>query len=220
MTRQISAFTPVHGLEGVYIARAGRLHCFALRLRNGGLCLYSPLGGLAADTRDQLESLGGVTVLLAPNHYHNKGLQEHVDAFPDALLVCTTAAEPRLRKVTGLSFAPLGMLGTHLMDGHDFFEPEGVKTGEVWVQIEGAQTAWIVTDAFSAELHPLGEYATAPNLLKTFPKYGVSDATRFRHSTLRLLEESTPTLLLCCHGSPVKAKNLHVQLSDLVADSF
>ncbi len=220
MTRKISAFTPINGLEGVYMARAGKLNCFALRLRDGGLCLYSPVSGMSADARDQLDQMGGVTALLAPNHYHNKGLQEHVDAYPDASLVCTTAAEPRLRKITGLSFAPLGELSAHLADGYAFLEPDGVKTGEVWVQIKGSENAWIVTDAFSADLHPIGEYAAAPILLGTFQKYGVRDAERFKSSTLRMLDACAPTLLLSCHGSPVKAKNLNIKLSELLADTF
>lgn len=220
MTRKVSAYTSVQGLGGVYIARTGRLHCFALRLRDGGLCLYSPVSGMSADTRDQLESMGGVTAILAPNHYHNKGLQEHVDAFPEASLVCATAADQRLQKITSLSFLPLDHISTRLADGCEFLEPEGVKTGEVWIQIKAKETAWIVTDAFSAELLPLGEFATAPTLLKTFPKYGVRDAARFKGSTLRLLQDCAPTLLLCCHGSPVKAKNLHAQLSDLLTDNF
>lgn len=220
MTRKISAFAPVKGLDAVYIARAGKLHCFALRLRDGGLCLYSPLSGVSAETRDQLESLGGVTALLAPNHYHNKGLQENVDAFPDASLVCSAAAEPRLRKITGLNFSPLAALGARLPEGCDFLEPEGLKTGEVWVRIKSKETALIVTDAFSAELLPFGEYAGAPSLLGTFPTYGVRDLAQFRTWTLSLFEKSAPTLLLCCHGSPVKAKALRKQLSDLLTDNF
>lgn len=220
MTRKLPTFTPVHGLEGVYVARAGKLHCFALRLTDGGLCLYSPISGMSASAREHLEELGGVAVLLAPNHYHNKGLREHVEAFPDASLVCTAAAAPRLRKVTGLDFMPLGMLSARLPDECSIFEPEGLKTGEVWIEIKGTETAWIITDAFCAEPLPPGEYASIPRLLGTFPTYGVRDAALYRSSTLRLLEKSAPTLLLCCHGSPIKAQNLPKQLSDVLMKNF
>lgn len=220
MRRKASVFTPINGFEGVYMARAGKLNCFALRLKDGGLCLYSPVRGMSADTRDQLDKMGGVTALLAPNHYHNKGLQEHADAYPGASLFCTLAAEPRLRKMTGLNYAPLDELSAQLADGYAFLKPDGVKTGEVWVQIKGAENAWIVTDAFTAELHPVGVYAEAPTLLGTFQKHGVQDAERFKSSALRMLEAGAPTLLLSCHGSPVYAKNLSIQLSELLADAF
>lgn len=220
MTRKISPFTPVQGLDGVYIARAGKLNCFALRLRDGGLCLYSPVSGLSADTRDQLESLGGVRALLAPNHYHNKGVQEFADAFPGASLSCTPAATARLQQITGLRFQPVSMLDAQLPDGHRLLEPDGLKTGEVWVQIKGPLTGLIVTDAFSASLHPFGEWAVTPTLLSTFPTYGVRNAAQFKASALHLLESVNPTILLSCHGSPVRAENLHDQLTDLLSGQF
>ena len=215
-----SEFVAVDGLDGVYVARAGKLNCFALRLRDGGLCLYSPIKGKADAARAQLESLGGVSVLLAPNHYHNRGLWEHVGAFPDASLVCSSAAEQRLWKVTDLDFEPLDALLTQLADGHEFLEPEGLKTGEIWVRIDGPETAWIVTDALSSKLRALGVYAETAILLGTFPRYGVGDADRFKRWTLSQLERSAPTCLLPCHGSPVRADDLGDQLAALLSETF
>lgn len=220
MTPKTSPYMAVEGLEGVCMARAGKLTCFALRLKHGGLCLYSPISGMSAAAREHLESWGTVSALLAPNHYHNKGLREHVDAFPDASVVCSATAEPRLRKITGLSFAPLDTLRAQLADGHELLEPDGLKTGEVWVGIKGPETAWIVTDAFSSKLHAPGVHAKAATLLGTFPRYGVGDADRFKQWTLSLLGNSTPTRLLPCHGSPVSAPDLGTQLTALLRESF
>ncbi len=216
MRRQSSEFAPVDGLDGIFMARSGKLNCFALRLRDGSLCLYSPVSGMSATHAAQLESLGGVTALLAPNHYHNKGLEEHVKAFPGAMLCCSAAAELRLRKVTGLSFAPLDALTPHLIEEQELLEPEGLKTGEVWVEISGAETAWIVTDAFSAELLPPGEFAASPTRLGTFPRYGVTDADRYTRWVLGRLEVSAPSCLLPCHGSPVKAQDLGPLLAGIL----
>ena len=210
-------FSEIAGLEGIFIARAGKLNCTAIRLRDGGVCLYSPVAGLEISERDSLLEIGRVSFLLAPNHYHNKGLKGHVDAFPDASLLCSDNAEQRLQKVTGLMFEPLVTLQPLLDETQTILEPEGLKTGEVWVQIEvGADIVWIVTDAFSSTLHPPGVYAESASMLGTFPRYGVKDVTVFRDWLNEQLTITKPTILLPCHGSPVKGPNLTVQLTGLL----
>ncbi len=175
------SFTEIAGLDGIYNARSGKLSCTALRLRSGGLCLYSPVAGLEKSQHAQLSKLGGASALLAPNHYHNKGLKAHMEAFPSASLLCSKSAEPRLHKITGLSFEPITKLEADLLEGQRILEPEGLKTGEVWVGIESEQErAWIVTDAFSAPLHASGQFGETASMLGTFPRYGVKDAVTFK----------------------------------------
>lgn len=217
----IHPFSPVGGLDGVYIGRAGKLNCIAFRLQDGSLCLYSPVAGLETLERDSLEKLGGVSIILAPNHYHNKGLTGHADAFPDATLVCSKGAEPRLKKITGLAFDPIDVLKSQLADNQRILEPEGLKTGEVWVEVRTrSEIAWIVTDAFSAKLHSPGACAEAPNMLGTFPRYGVKDASVFKDWTNTQLSNVRPTILLSCHGSPVNAPDLDAQLIGLLSDAL
>lgn len=217
----IQPFSPVGGLDGVYIGRAGKLNCIAFRLRDGSLCLYSPVAGLETSERDSLAKLGGVSMILAPNHYHNKGLTGHTNAFPNASLVCSKGAEPRLKKITGLAFDPIVTLKSQLADNQRLLEPEGLKTGEVWVEIRTrTEIAWIVTDAFSAKLHSPGICAEAPNLLGTFPRYGVKDASVFKDWTNTQLSADRPSILLSCHGSPVNAPDLDAQLIDLLTDTL
>ena len=168
---------PVDGLDGVYAARSGKLSCTALRLRDGGLCLYSPVAGLERTLLAQAGELGPVSALLAPNHYHNKGLAAHLEAFPNAALHCSSAAAPRLKKITGLSFGPLETLRPLLVNGHVLHEAVGLKTGEVWVLIPSpAGCALVVTDAFSSATQPPGEICERVTMLGTFPRYGVDDA--------------------------------------------
>lgn len=216
MTRVTCEFLAVDGLDGVYAARARNLNCFALRLRHGGVCLYNPIRGISDAVSKQLNDLGGVSVILAPNHYHNMGLLEHAKAFPGAAIVCSAAAEPRLRKVTELNFEPIETLKAYLAENHEILEPEGLKTGEVWVQISESETNWIVADAFSSELRSLGVIEETATLLRTFPKYGVKDADDYKHWVLDLMESSSPTRLLSCHGSPVVTPGLKEQLSALL----
>lgn len=159
--------------------------------------------------------------MLAPNHYHNKGLQRHVDAFPNASLVCTQKAAPRLKKVTGLEFHPIETLKSQLTENQKVLKPEGLKTGEVWIEVTSpSETAWIVTDAFSAKLHPPGVCAQTPNMLGTFPRYGVKDASVFKDWVNTQLSAVRPTILLSCHGSPVNALDLDTQLTGLLTDAL
>lgn len=217
----IQPFSQVADLDSVYVASKGKLSCFAFRLRNGDLSLYSPVAGLEENARDTLAKLGGVSVMLAPNHYHNKGLKGHADAFPDAALVCSKGAEPRLKKITGLVFGPINTLKSQMAENHRLLEPEGLKTGEIWIEIRTpSQTAWIVTDAFTAKRHPPGVCADAPDMLGTFPRYGVKDASVFKDWVSAQLSASPPTMLLSCHGSPVHAPDLDAQLRGLLTDTF
>ncbi|WP_187431641.1 hypothetical protein ROLI_013960 [Roseobacter fucihabitans] len=217
----IQPFSPVGGLDGVYIGRAGKLNCIVFRLRDGSICLYSPVAGLETSGRDSLAKLGDVSMILAPNHYHNKGLTGHANAFPNASLVCSKGAEPRLKKITGLTFDPIDILKSKLADNQRILEPEGLKTGEVWIEVRTrSEIAWIVTDTFSAKLHSPGVCAEAPSMLGTFPRYGVKDAWVFKDWANTQLSTDCPTILLSCHGSPVKAPDLDAQLIGLLADAF
>ncbi|MEL6840227.1 MAG: hypothetical protein AAFP85_13110 [Pseudomonadota bacterium] len=212
-------FRPVDDLTGIHIARHGKLNAMAVQLNDGTLCIYSPIAGLARAARDDLQETGDISVLLAPNHYHNKGLKEHVDHFAGAALVCSEAAAPRLAKVTGLGFSDIRSVAKMFPDGVRIFEPAGLKTGEVWLQIiQGEHVVWIVTDAFSAPLLPVGQYADAPTLLGTFPKYGLQDGKAFKSWVAKQVSIRAPTILLPCHGSPVRGPNLGGALQELLAE--
>ena len=206
-------FLPVRGLDDVHVGRSGKLSCLALRLRDGSLCLYSPVAGLEKTLSKQLDQLGAVSALIAPNHYHNKGLAAHVEAFPDASLYCSAAAGPRLTKVTGLKFDPLERLIEALPDGLSLLEPDGLKTGEVWVRIKSATVcALAVTDAFSSKIHAPGEHGSEVTMLGTFPRYGIKDQSNYRKWAIETLSVISPTILLPCHGSPVVSEDLVAQL--------
>lgn len=212
-------FLSVDGLDGVHVARLGKSNCIALRLNDGGLCLYSPVAGLEKAFVRQVSKLGEVSALLAPNHYHNKGLKAHRETFPNASLYCSAAAKPRLEKVTGLKFGALDHLGERLPERAALHEPKGLKTGEVWLQIDApAARALVVTDAFSAAAHPPGVYADRADMLGTFSRYGVENADVYKGWATEFLSVATPSILLPCHGSPIKSVDLTSQLSSLIDD--
>lgn len=216
MSNKPFVFHPLEGFKNVYTAQSGKLRCTALRLNDGGLCLYSPIGKLDDESRSHLADLGEVSVLLAPNHYHNKSIGEYVRNFPKARLVCSAAALPRLSKVTGLEFAGLNTISPDLPDNVQILEPQGLKTGEIWPQIkENADVMWIVTDAFTAKPIKKDGYADSPTMLGTFPKYGVRDKAAYISWVEKQALSHMPTHLVPCHGPAVKSANLGSALIEL-----
>lgn len=219
MKKQLPTLRALTGVEGVYTSQIGKLRCTVLRLRDGGLCLYSPVAGLDDAVRASLQELGDVRFLLAPNHYHNKGLSEYQISFPDADIICSEAALPRLSKVTGLEFGGLEGLAARLPDNVQILEPEGLKTGEVWFEIRNeAEVVWIVTDAFTSASIASNEYAQEPSMLGTFPKYGVRDGDAFKSWVQAQVSYQAPTILVPCHGAPVAHPNLGKALVKLLDD--
>ena len=169
-------FEPISGLQDISIAQSGKLRCAAIRLADDTYCLYSPLPGLLKGKEGQTEPTMKVSALLAPNHYHNRGLTEHVQHYPNAHLMCSSDARPRLNKVTGLEFDDVEWLSDVLPPQMRVLRPEGLKTGEVWIEIDCADgVAWLVTDAFSSITKRGAEFSDTATLLRTFPSYGVSD---------------------------------------------
>lgn len=221
MTTANTHYRKVQGLDGLLIGQSGRLNCFALSLTSGDVCLYSPVAALAKSGSASLQPYGEVTFLLAPNHYHNKGLSSHRDLFPKAELVCSAAAKPRLNKITGLVFGTLEGLYAQLPETVEILLPEGLKTGEIWLQIrQGDTVAWVVADAFSSNSLPPGEFNTLPTMLGTFPKFGVKDGSVFSSWVADRLAKQPPTLLLPCHGSPMRNRDLGREILALLENNL
>ncbi|MEP5154894.1 hypothetical protein [Planktotalea sp.] len=217
-SKDLSAFTPVAGFEGIYTAQKGNLRCTAVKLATGGVCLYSPVLGLGPVAMESLGKIGKVTHLLAPNHYHHKGLGEFHTAFPEAILCCSAAAKPRLEKQTSLSFTSLEEVPLPLAGGWDVLEPKGLKTGEIWMQSSTTDsTLWIVTDAFCGAKAPIGAVVEHPELLGTFPKFGVKDRAEYLAWLTQTLQNKAPTTIAPCHGALVSGANVGADALELIS---
>jgi hypothetical protein len=95
--------------------------------------------------------------------------------------------------------------------------PEGLKTGEAWIQIQHGETvAWIVTDACSADRLSPGEFNTMPSMLSAFPKFGVKDAPMFKSWVAQQIAKQAPNLVLPCHGAPIRNRDLGALLLTLL----
>lgn len=155
-----------------------------------------------------------MTFLLAPNHYHNKALAEYRELFPQAELCTTQGAQPRLEKLTGLAFAGLTALQSQLPKAWSLLEPEGLKTGEVWLSAGGdGASAWFVVDAFGGgKVAKTEKRVTSVEFLKTFPKYGVQDkGTYLAWLTARLVADA-PKMIVPCHGAMMADSDLDTRV--------
>lgn len=219
MAASLSSFEPLDGIDNVYVAQKGTLRCTAIVLRDSGVCLFSPVQGLGKAALESLSAIGRVTYLLAPNHYHNKGLAEYAKAFPDAVLCAPAAAAPRLHEVTGLDPHGLDGLNKQLRRNMTLIETDGLKTGEVWLSLSGGgRTVWFVVDAFSGpKAGKSGGAADSPEMLKTFPNFGVADRTAYAAWVTARIDQDEPETLVPCHGAIVRAPDLPDKLAALVS---
>nr|WP_319384529.1 hypothetical protein [uncultured Roseibium sp.] len=212
MTKKPPIPEDIIGAPGLRTIRRGNLRCVITDLREDGVCLYSPVqktSAALAETHD-------VRFLFAPNHYHNKGIAEHAAAFEAAGLVASDAARPRLAKLTGYRFGDLADLRKALPDSVSLVEPEGLKTGEVWMIVRAEdELVWVVTDAFCG-LQQKGDERARAGFLKTFPTYGLEDKQRFSDWVRQRLSEDAPTMIVPCHGEIVRDESLGAEINALL----
>ena len=222
MAGQLSRLKKLDAIDGVHIAESGNLRCCAIVLNDGSLCVFSPVSGLREELIHSLGRLGEVRFLLTPNHYHNKGIAEYCQTFPDAVFCASSDAIARLYKVTGLVAETIDVLEPFLCTNMTMLEPEGLKTGEIWLRIQTNETiAWLVVDGFSGPKINEGQiWSDQPEILKTFPSYGVGDKTVYSDWLTARIETDQPETIIPCHGSLLSAKTLPDKLKKLVASHF
>ncbi|MBM7069826.1 hypothetical protein [Actibacterium sp. 188UL27-1] len=205
MAAELSTFAALDGWDGIFVAERANLRCVAVQLRDGTVGLYNPVAGMGDAARRSLAELGTVSALLTPNHYHNKALAEYAELFPEAALLCGPAAQPRLTKITGLTFAGLGDLGAVLPSDIDLVETQGLKTGEVWLVVQGSSGwAWILGDAFCGPKSAPHRVVDAAEMLGTFPNYAVKDRTVYLNWIEAQLEAGAPSMIVPCHGALIR----------------
>ncbi len=207
-------FQKLSPFNNLYEATNGNLRSVALKLSSKSLCLVSPLANTSEEAWEELESVAEVKFIVAPNHYHNKGAKDATLRFPNAQFCAPTNAISRLEKVTGLSINALNDLEMQLPKNITIVEPVGLKTGEVWFCIEeGRNKALIVVDAFCGPkiLKNKKENGT-PQLLKTFPSYGVEGREKYQEWANDFVSLYSPNVLIPCHGDICRGDDLEQEL--------
>ncbi len=218
----LSPFVQHNDHKRIYVAHKGNLRCYVIRLKDDRLCLFSPVLGLNATAIESLEAIGKVAFVLAPNYYHNKALAECQAAFPRAQLCASKAAIPRLKKITGLRFSDPAKLRLALPRGCTLIEPEGLKTGELWLRIkQGTAVTWMVVDAISGpKMTPTRLGGAQPSLLGTFPNFGVGDKALYAKWFSQQLAKDMPERILPCHGGIISSVDLPKKLAALMKKQF
>lgn len=209
-----SLFKEMTEFDGLYEFVKGNLRSIAIKLTDGNLCLINPLSGTAESAWESLQDIGKVTHIVSPNHYHNKGLKEATEQFPKAQLCASEEAEPRLNKITGLTFDPLKKLETLLPKGVKVEYSKGLKTGEIWFSIKQKKhKILIVADAFCGpKITKNQDFNDTPEILKTFPTYGLKDFDTYHPWADKIITSVNPDTLIPFHGSICQTDKLSARL--------
>ncbi|MCK6573583.1 hypothetical protein L6V77_21085 [Myxococcota bacterium] len=199
----------------------------ALALRDGGSVVYNPTRLLPPAAHEAILAVGRPQILLAPNHYHHKGLSEFSERYPGVIAVCSEAARPRLTRQTPVPLLGLDRLADRLPTGARLLEPPGTRLGETWLVVDGQDgPVWIVCDAFfNVPRHPRGTIGLFARLFglsaglrigTTWKFVGLRDRARYAEWVLARLHEAPPAVLVPAHGSPAAGPELGARLIALV----
>ena len=203
------------------------MRMIALKLNDGSILVYSPVPSPEGDCLKQLAQFGTVKFLLAPNYFHNLGLRPFLEHFPGSQVVASRQAISRLKKVTGVTAAPTAVIADKLPTGVSVIEPEGLKTGEIWLTANlKLGCAWILCDAFfninKVPTTPFGFSlrlgGTAPGLRvsRVFRLIGIKDKSVYRKWLADRAGIDQPKLIIPSHGEILELADLSRRLTQLV----
>lgn len=212
-------------------AGSGPLRQVALRLADGELVVVSPIGSTPEPAHEALLEIGKLSLLLAPNFFHNLGLKRWIDRHPHAVTVATEAATPRLRRKTSVPIHAIDRLRERLPPHVTLIEPPFTRTGEVWLRVEGPDgVGWVVCDAFF-NFPDLPRGVIGWFIAATFNGPGLAIGGTFRVLALRdrlayaawlraQIEADRPAWIAPSHGDLILGPKLLERLIRLVDASF
>lgn len=204
------------------------LRMVALRLTDQTLAVYSPVPFADAECFAALAKIGTVSTLVAPNHFHNLGLQPFLKRFPNAHIVATEWAIPRLKKVTGLNIEPIATLSRLLPPTMRCVEPRGLKTGELWLLVDASQPGRILIECDCYFNMPVVKRSVfggilwltggAPGLRisRVFRLIAQADRKEYRDWAQNFFQEFAPRVLIPSHGAIRESENLARDLLALI----
>lgn len=213
-------WSEVEGVSGLWeheaVFRGGfPLRTLALAVPGGGLLITSPSPTLKAADFAELKSLGEPRYVLASNHYHHLGIPGFLKAFPNAEVLCSTAAQPRLERQMG--FRP-SLLHLAPALAEVFVVPPALKSGEVWLQIPAPDGPVLaVCDAFFAvDPFPGGLLGLALRMNKIRPELSlattfrglVTDKPTYLGFVEQRLTERAPQIVIPCHGKILRGPEI------------
>jgi hypothetical protein len=204
------------------------LRMVAIRLKSGGLLIYSPMSGMSEKEFEQIDRMGSPAWLLAPNHFHNLGIPAFQQQYPKSRICASEQAISRLRKIIKGEISVMESMATELPDGVRFMVPEGLKTGEVWLAITADTDKRVLVECdcfFNMTESKNFLFGWILRMTGGMPGLRVSKVFRMialkRRSTYldwirRNLGEFLPNLLVPSHGEIISDHELSNKLINLV----
>lgn len=225
---------PVPALDGVWLAErvidGVPLRSLAIRLADGRLAIHSPIRRLAGEARGELAEIGTPAFLIAPNHFHNRGLHKYVEAYPGITVVASPAAAPRVARRCGHLVSDPAALRDALPANLSLLVPPATRAGELWLSFDSpGGRAWTVGDAFfniaRTPRTPIGFLlwllGISPGLrIGASYRWLVRDRAAYRRWLLDTIAAQRPTTLIPCHGDILTDPQLPDRLQRLVERRF
>ena len=200
----------------------------AFRLKSGGYMLYSAGADLVPSAQQEFLGDSQVEVILVPNSYHHIGVAAWKEIYPNATVVASDVAIPRLNRLGYNNVQPLSVIKDKLPQNLAIQEPPSTRNGEVWLVANTENgIIWVVCDAFfnytkksKGAVNRFIQIAmgTGPGLTVSRVVYWsqVRSHRRYRKWISSLLQRSTPTILIPSHGKILKDSRLSDKLRELI----
>jgi hypothetical protein len=193
----------------------GTANSLAAKLQDETWLVLSPPNAAPPCVYDALDQQGGVSALVAPNAYHNRGQRAWRERFPLAVSYAPRDAILRLsNKTPGVGYRPIEELAQKLWPARVLL-PDGMKSPDIMFQIPTrVGNIWWMGDQFSNS--GASDQIWLLRLLSRFLGGGlgyrcnskpelvyVRDRAAWLGSIRAALAELPPTVVVPAHGDPV-----------------
>jgi hypothetical protein len=204
---------------------------FVFRGAGDALVVVSPGTGWEAALLDDLKQFGNVRALVANNGFHWLGQAAWRKHFPDAKSFAPKSAIDRLaKKLPQLGrFEPLEAMAPLLGDKATIIEPPGLKAGNAFVTVRGANgTYWYASDLLAnipklpsniifRLLMTMTDSAPGYRLFRPAVWLQVKDKKVVRDWIDDAMTKAAPTTVVPGHGPPVTGTDIPEKTKALAA---
>lgn len=201
-----------------------------VKLPGGGVLVHSPTW-LGPGTFERVEEVGRPVAILAPNYFHHLSVPRYRERYPEAAVLATKTAMPRLAKQGHKGLGDVAERADLLPVGSKILPCEGSKTGEVWLSLpgkEGEGPTLVVCDGFFNVQRPtvgamglvlrLTQSSPGLQLGKTIRWLAMADRPGFVAWAGKTLTEVAPRRVVMSHGDAFEDTDLASRLSGLVRE--
>lgn len=213
------------------VGNGGEATCCAFGLEDKRLLLLSPPGERDADLLDELDQIGEVHAIVAPNGFHRIGIPVAQARYPQASIFVEPRAQKRVSAVCKPStlIQPISALQAILPTHLEIFVPPAMKNPDTIVRIDSSQGyIWYINDIIT-NIPSLPKQLLLRTLLKTLGfraglsvnRFGcrfilLKDRAAFSRWLQQELAQYPPAILIAGHGPTIRDAALPQILQDLL----